>query len=93
MLSPVLRAAGGGCRFVEQIDSVLAACTSPSLRRALFTATLPESVEELARTVMQAPIRITVGQRNGASETVRDRLCTRRTTRLRGASVGASSRV
>lgn len=50
---------------------MLAACKSPAVRRALFTATLPETVEELARTVMQAPIRVTVGQRNGASETVR----------------------
>lgn len=59
---------------MEQIDSVLAACTHPDVRRALFTATLPETVEDLARTVMQAPVRVTVGQRNGASETVAQRL-------------------
>lgn len=35
--------------FVEQIDAVLHACSHKEIVRALFSATLPEKVEELAR--------------------------------------------
>jgi ATP-dependent RNA helicase DDX52/ROK1 len=35
--------------FMEQVDGVIAACTHNSIVRALFSATLPEKVEELAR--------------------------------------------
>lgn len=40
------------CPFLlalPQIDDVLAACTHPSITRALFSATLPAKVEDLAR--------------------------------------------
>ena len=37
--------------FMEQVDALLAAATHPQLVRALFSATLPERVEELARWV------------------------------------------
>lgn len=43
-----------------QVDAALAAATHPKLVRALFSATLPERVEELARSVLQQPLRITV---------------------------------
>lgn len=76
--------------FVAQIDAVIAACTSPAVRRALFTATLPEAVEELARTVVQSPVRITVGQRNGAAESVRS-CCGRGRQNLRIRRVGQMS--
>ena len=49
--------------FVDQIDAIVEACTRPGVVRSLFSATLPETVEELARSVMQDPIRITVGER------------------------------
>ncbi|XP_024386499.1 DEAD-box ATP-dependent RNA helicase 57 [Physcomitrium patens] len=60
--------------FVEQIDSVVAACTNPKIVRTLFSATLPDTVEELARSIMHDAIRITIGERNSASQTVRQRL-------------------
>lgn len=47
-----------------QIDTVIAACKHPDIVRALFSATLPEAVESLARSVLQDPLRITVGERN-----------------------------
>ncbi len=47
-----------------QIDSVIAACRHRSCVRALFSATLPEAVEGLARSVLKDPLRITVGERN-----------------------------
>jgi ATP-dependent RNA helicase DDX52/ROK1 len=60
--------------FVEQVDAAAAACDGPNVTRALFSATLPETVERLARSVMSAPMRLTVGERNAASETVRQSL-------------------
>ena len=49
--------------FVQQVDEILAACSNPSLVRCLFSATLPEAIETLVRTVMHDPIRLTIGQR------------------------------
>ena len=60
--------------FVEQIDAVVAACDNKKITRALFSATLPEKVEELARSVMARPIRLTVGERNSASSTIAQRM-------------------
>lgn len=39
--------------FMEQLDALLAAATHATITRALFSATLPERVEDLARTVLQ----------------------------------------
>ena len=41
---------------------------------ALFSATLPEKVEELARSIAAAPVRVTVGERNAAAASVTQRL-------------------
>ncbi|KAH9308001.1 hypothetical protein KI387_035912 [Taxus chinensis] len=60
--------------FVEQIDSVVNACSSPSVVRSLFSATLPDSVEELARTIMHDPVRILVGRKNSASLLIKQKL-------------------
>ncbi|PIA39310.1 hypothetical protein AQUCO_02600036v1 [Aquilegia coerulea] len=49
--------------FVKQIDSIVKACSNPSIIRSLFSATLPESVEELARTIMHDAVRIIVGRK------------------------------
>lgn len=42
--------------------------------RGLFSATLPEGVEALASSVLQAPLRLTVGPRNVPTSTVGQRL-------------------
>ncbi|GIM09618.1 hypothetical protein Vretimale_13458, partial [Volvox reticuliferus] len=60
--------------FMEQVDALLAAAQHPEVARALFSATLPERVEDLARSVLQQPLRITVGMRNAAVSNVRQRL-------------------
>jgi ATP-dependent RNA helicase DDX52/ROK1 len=44
------------------MDEVFAACSSPKLRRALFSATMPSGVESMARTFMVDPIRVIIGQ-------------------------------
>lgn len=48
---------------MEQIDGIVAACTRPGVQRVLFSATLPDTVEELARSIMHDPVRIVVGER------------------------------
>ncbi|EFJ45762.1 hypothetical protein VOLCADRAFT_118300, partial [Volvox carteri f. nagariensis] len=60
--------------FMDQIDALLAAAQHRDVVRALFSATLPERVEDLARSVLQQPLRITVGLRNAAVSNVRQRL-------------------
>jgi len=49
--------------FVEVIDSVVEACSNTSIIRSLFSATLPDSIEALARTIMHDAIRIIVGRK------------------------------
>lgn len=60
--------------FVHQVDLILQAASNPQLVRALFSATLPESVEHSARSVMRDPLHIVVGQRNSATCDVEQRL-------------------
>lgn len=60
--------------FVEQIDSVVKACSNPAIIRSLFSATLPDSVEELARSIMHDAVRVIVGKKNSASALVKQKL-------------------
>ncbi|KAJ2796557.1 RNA-dependent ATPase rok1, partial [Coemansia furcata] len=60
--------------FLEQVDEILAACSSPNLQISLFSATMPSSVEEMAKTIMKDPIRIIVGSKNAATETIEQKL-------------------
>ncbi|WFD29296.1 RNA helicase [Malassezia sp. CBS 17886] len=60
--------------FLAQTDTILAACTNPNLRKALFSATLPAGVEELARTFMVDECRILVGHKDGATDTIEQQL-------------------
>lgn len=60
--------------LVEQVDSVVKACSNPSILRSLYSATLPDSVEELARTIMHDAVRIIVGRKNSASESIKQKL-------------------
>ncbi|KAJ2004849.1 RNA-dependent ATPase rok1 [Coemansia thaxteri] len=60
--------------FLEQVDEILAACSSPSLQISLFSATVPSSVEEMAKTIMKNPIRVIVGSKNAATETIEQKL-------------------
>jgi ATP-dependent RNA helicase DDX52/ROK1 len=49
--------------FVQQADAVFAACSNPALTRAMFSATVGERPERLARAVMFSPVRVIVGGR------------------------------
>ncbi|KAG0330826.1 RNA-dependent ATPase rok1 [Podila humilis] len=60
--------------FLEQTDEIFAACSHPSLQKSLFSATLPSGVEALANTFMRSPIRIVIGSKNAATETINQKL-------------------
>lgn len=47
---------------------------APAQATAFFSATLPEAAEELARSLLAAPVRVTVGARGGAAPSVAQRL-------------------
>jgi ATP-dependent RNA helicase DDX52/ROK1 len=47
--------------LLEQTDEIIAACTSKRLHKALFSATIPAAVEQLARSVMTDPLRVIIG--------------------------------
>lgn len=55
--------------FLEQTDRVLSSCP-PTVIKGLFTATLSSSVEALAFTFMNDPIRIYTGYPNAATDTI-----------------------
>lgn len=56
--------------FLGQLDSIIAACSNESCLRAMYSATLPEKVEDLAKTVMVDPVRVTIGERNSVASTI-----------------------
>jgi ATP-dependent RNA helicase DDX52/ROK1 len=60
--------------FTPQVDAVVAACTNRNIIRALFSATLPESVETMARSILRDPLRVTVGERNTAASNIDQKL-------------------
>ena len=60
--------------FVEQTDTLLAACTKLKLRKLCFSATISGPVEELAKTIMRDPIRIIIGRKDAASSTIDQKL-------------------
>ena len=65
--------------FLEQIDAILELCTSQSLhsvRKAMFSATIPSGVEALGRSIMGVDVvRLIVGQKDaGAPSTIAQKL-------------------
>ncbi|KAJ1919011.1 RNA-dependent ATPase rok1 [Mycoemilia scoparia] len=60
--------------FVEQVDEILAACTNSSIQISLYSATMPSSVEQLATTIMKDPVRVTIGAKNAAIDTIDQKL-------------------
>ncbi|CEP01184.1 RNA helicase [Plasmodiophora brassicae] len=61
--------------FVTDVDEIVAACTNPNVTRALFSATMPETTENLARTVLRDPVKVVVGaSENSACDNIEQRL-------------------
>lgn len=60
--------------FLNQLDSILEACTCPSLQKCLFSATIPTGVEEAARSFMLDPIKLVIGAPNSAAASIQQKL-------------------
>ncbi|KAJ4452955.1 putative DEAD-box ATP-dependent RNA helicase 57 [Paratrimastix pyriformis] len=60
--------------FIEQVDQIVGASPKTGIVRALFGATMPPSIEELARSVLLDPIRVSIGARGTATSLVSQRL-------------------
>ncbi|KVI00008.1 hypothetical protein Ccrd_021777 [Cynara cardunculus var. scolymus] len=60
--------------LLKSVDAVVKACSNPSITRSLFSATLPDTVEELARTIMHDAVRVIIGRKNSASESIKQKL-------------------
>ncbi|KAJ1980195.1 RNA-dependent ATPase rok1 [Dimargaris xerosporica] len=60
--------------FLEQVDAIVAACSRSSIRKSLYSATMPEGVVQLADSIMRAPAQLHIGVRNAATETIDQKL-------------------
>ncbi|KAJ3260172.1 DEAD (Asp-Glu-Ala-Asp) box polypeptide 52 [Boothiomyces macroporosus] len=60
--------------FLEQVDDIFSACTASNLQISLFSATISSGVEELAKSFMKDPLRIVVGLKNSATDTINQKL-------------------
>ena len=60
--------------FAEQTDEILTHCTNPKIRKSIFSATIPSSVEEMAHSIMKDPLRIIIGHKEAASNTIDQKL-------------------
>lgn len=49
--------------FLAQSDALFASCTNSKLLRAMFSATIGERPERMARAIMFAPVRVIIGGR------------------------------
>ncbi|CAO1632814.1 unnamed protein product [Sympodiomycopsis kandeliae] len=57
--------------FLKQTDQILSFCTSTQLQKSLFSATLPSSIEILAKTFLSPDhVRLIVGSSNSSSSDV-----------------------
>ncbi|CCC68547.1 hypothetical protein NCAS_0B04630 [Naumovozyma castellii] len=60
--------------FVEQADDILNSCTDPVLRKAMFSATIPSNVEEIANSIMLDPVRVIIGHKEAANANIEQKL-------------------
>ena len=60
--------------FLEQVDEILATCAGEGVQRALFSATMQPAIEDLVNSVLHQPVKVVVGERNAAAETVEQKL-------------------
>ena len=60
--------------FQEDLDSIISACSS-SRNTWLFSATMPNSVRNLARNYMVKPVEISAGEKNSGNVNIEHRYC------------------
>ncbi|XP_065063189.1 probable ATP-dependent RNA helicase DDX52 [Rhopilema esculentum] len=64
----------GVAGFRDQIATIFRACDNPKIKRALFSATLANDVEQWCQLHLDNFVRVVVGVRNAATETVKQEL-------------------
>ncbi|XP_027009287.1 probable ATP-dependent RNA helicase DDX52 [Tachysurus fulvidraco] len=64
----------GKTGFREQLAAIFLACTSPKVRRALFSATFTTEVEQWCKLNLDNLVSVNIGPRNSAAETVEQEL-------------------
>ncbi|XP_017348949.1 probable ATP-dependent RNA helicase DDX52 [Ictalurus punctatus] len=64
----------GKTGFREQLATIFLACTSPRVRRALFSATFTTEVEQWCKLNLDNLVSVNIGPRNSAAETVEQEL-------------------
>nr|XP_045014584.1 probable ATP-dependent RNA helicase DDX52 isoform X2 [Jaculus jaculus] len=64
----------GKTGFREQLAFIFLACTSPKVRRAMFSATFAYDVEQWCKLNLDSVITVSIGARNSAVETVEQEL-------------------
>ena len=68
MLDEADKVLEAGKGFMEQVDVIYAACSkSAHLSTSLFSATLPDWVEQIASSVLHSPTSVVVGPKNVSS--------------------------
>ncbi|ORX46308.1 P-loop containing nucleoside triphosphate hydrolase protein [Hesseltinella vesiculosa] len=60
--------------FLEQTDEIFEAFKGSVVRKSLFSATFSSTLEELAQSVMVNPIRMVIGSKNAATNTIKQQL-------------------
>ncbi|KAL9982085.1 hypothetical protein ACROYT_G010879 [Oculina patagonica] len=60
--------------FREQVATIYQACDKPDVKRALFSATLSNGIDDWARIHLDNVVKVTVGIRNTATDTVEQEL-------------------
>lgn len=60
--------------FREQVAAIYQACDKPDVKRALFSATLSNGIDEWASIHLDNVVKVTVGIRNTATQTVEQEL-------------------
>lgn len=60
--------------FLEQTDTILASLSSKNLQKTVFSATIPSGVEEMCQSIMIDPIRVIIGHKEAASNTIEQKL-------------------
>ncbi|XP_053131597.1 probable ATP-dependent RNA helicase DDX52 [Hemicordylus capensis] len=60
----------GKTGFRDQLATIFLACTSPAVRRALFSATFAHDVEQWCQLHLDNVVSVSIGARNAAAETV-----------------------
>lgn len=61
--------------FEDQVKSILDNCEeSEKTSKFLFSATMQPAIETLAKQVMKNPIRVQIGIKNAAAETVEQKI-------------------